>query len=128
MEMDCPYLMKLTWKLNEIMCINCLTHCLALWILNRSWLCILLWGLFQLVFCIHGFHICGFNQSQVEISAHGYRVSTPLGHFVWGTWASVDIGICWGPGPNPLKILRDDCIVFHLILLRRTSFSLISFK
>ena len=50
-----------------------------------------------------------------KISAHRYRVSTPLWHFVWGTWESVDIGICWGPGPNPPKILRDDCIVFLMI-------------
>lgn len=81
MEMDCPYLMKLTWKLNEIMCINCLTHCLALWILNRSWLCILLWGLFQLVFCIHGFHICGFNQSQVENQCPWIQSINPTGTF-----------------------------------------------
>ena len=31
-------------------------------------------------------------------------------HFINGTLASVDFGIRRGPGTNPARILRDDCI------------------
>ena len=29
-------------------------------------------------------------------------------HLIWETRASADVGICGGPGTNPLQILRDN--------------------
>lgn len=128
MEVDSPYLMKLTWKLNEII----------LSLLNIAWHSEYLidlhcsfyfedWVL-QLAFCIHGFHICGFNQSHVENQCPWIQSINPTGTFVWGTWASVDIGICWGSWTQSPRFWGPSSIVFHLILLRRTSLSLTSFK
>lgn len=51
----------------------------------------------QSAFCITGFCIHG-----------GPAVCIDLGHFIKGTWVSVDFGIYMGPGSNPLWILRDN--------------------
>lgn len=38
-----------------------------------------------------------------------HRLYAHTTHFIWGTWASLDFGICGDFGNSPPWILKDDC-------------------
>ena len=47
-----------------------------------------------------------------------------LVHFTWCTWASIDLGVCGGPGNQPLTDNSSNCTASPLALVAYIEFAM----